>query len=135
MFADDTTLIARQKDQPEMEKLLVKVLRDWGETVHPTKTERIQAGGRDPSTINAGDENHCLKETKLLGSWLDEYCLNDKDSAVRLAAAQKLWGKVYSQLPRLGLSLLTQGKLIKATVFACLLYGCEVRSFTSKQIQ
>eukprot|EP00972_Heterocapsa_arctica_P006751 986829-Heterocapsa_arctica.AAC.1 len=43
MFADDTTLIARQKDQPEMEKLLVSVLRDWGETVHPSKTERIQA--------------------------------------------------------------------------------------------
>eukprot|EP00972_Heterocapsa_arctica_P004077 605758-Heterocapsa_arctica.AAC.1 len=71
MFADDTTLIARQKDQPEMEKLLVKVLRDWGEIVHPTKTQRIQAGGRDPGMLNASDENHCLKETKLLGSWLD----------------------------------------------------------------
>eukprot|EP00972_Heterocapsa_arctica_P060130 8870192-Heterocapsa_arctica.AAC.1 len=66
MFADDTTLIARLKDQPVMEKLLVSVLRDWGETVHPSKTERIQAGGRDPNTINAGEENHCLKETKLL---------------------------------------------------------------------
>ena len=46
-----------------------------------------------------------------------------------------MWSKIYTQLPRLGLQLKHRAMVIKATVVASLLYGCEARSFTPKQFR
>lgn len=49
--------------------------------------------------------------------------------------ASQICCKVYSQLPRLGISLKVQSQLVQATVFASLLYGCETRPYSRADLR
>eukprot|EP00971_Amphidinium_carterae_P152386 3019839-Amphidinium_carterae.3 len=52
-----------------------------------------------------------------------------------IAFRLRLWHKLYRQLPRFALDLPTRASVVMATVIPCLLYGCEVRTFTAAQLR
>ena len=128
LFADDTSIITRQSRAGEIERVAVDTLRSWGQTVHPQKTERLLLTHSPPP-------DGCESHVRFLGSWFQHNGLMHIDTDKRLHAAKHMWRKVYSQLPRLGLPVTTQCRLVRATVVACLLYGCEVRTFDGKQFR
>jgi hypothetical protein len=128
LFADDTTAITRSSRAEEVEQLAIQVLKRWGETVHPGKTERMQLGTPKPN------DNYKEVVTFLGGLFTNNGSLSE-DTKTRLAKATKLWGRVYAQLPRLGIPQQTQARLVNSTVMASLLYGAEVRSFTAKELR
>ena len=43
MFADDTTVLTRQRYRAEVEEQLAKLFSLFGATIHPGKTERLRA--------------------------------------------------------------------------------------------
>ena len=127
LFADDTTALCRQSQVQTIETLAAKVLKAWGETIHPDKTERI--------LLNQTIPDNFAESLKFLGVVFDCKGGVIHDTKNRLNRANILWKKVYSQLPRLGLGLSVQSKLVQATVLASLLYGCETRPFSQADIR
>ncbi|CAE7804967.1 FCPA [Symbiodinium sp. CCMP2592] len=71
---------------------------------------------------------------RLLGVWLQWDGKHDRDTKEHLAAASKLWGKLSRQLGRLGLTVKDKGVVVKATVVNCFLFGCQRRTFSSRQL-
>ena len=128
LFADDTTLITRRSRASDIENLAVQTLADWGQTVHPRKTERVVIQTAPPPQ---GCEHHL----RFLGAWLEPDGRTGADTDHRLSKAKSLWRKVYAQLPRLGLSPSVQARLAQATVVASLLYGCETRPCSAREIR
>ena len=53
----------------------------------------------------------------------------------RLRKPRKLWRAVLARLPKLSLTKKMKGNVVKATVIASLLYGCEVMVHSANQIQ
>ena len=97
LFADDTTALTRASQASEVEALAAQVLRQWGETLHPDKTERLVLNGTTPPGFS--------ESLKFLGIQFDNRGGIAYDTKHRLAKASQIWCKVYSQLPRLGISL------------------------------
>ena len=128
LFADDTTGLTRLTQLDNFENDMAASLRDFAERLHPGKTHRLVAG-KPPSAGGAFDE-----AVRFLGVWLQWDGKHDRDTHERLVAAQRIWYKLHPQLQRLGLDPRCKGRLIQATVVNCLLYGCERRSFSSKQL-
>lgn len=127
LFADDTTALTRASQASEVEALAAQVLRQWGETLHPDKTERLVLNGTTPPGFS--------ESLNFLGIQFDNRGGVAYDTKHRLAKASQIWCKVYSQLPRLGISLKVQSQLVQATVFASLLYGCETRPYSRADLR
>jgi len=128
LFADDTTGLTRSSQLEDFETDMATSLRDFAERLHPGKTHRLVAG-KPPSAGGAFDD-----AVRFLGVWLQWDGKHDRDTHERLIAAQRLWHKLHPQLQRLGLDPKCKGRLVQATVVNCLLYGCERRSFSGKQL-
>eukprot|EP00435_Cladocopium_sp_Y103_P008934 s3945_g2.t1 len=128
LFADDTTGLTRLSQLSDFEDDMATALREFAERLHPGKTHRLLAG-RPPTPTSAFDE-----AVRFLGIWLQWDGKHDRDTHERLAAAQRLWNKLHPQLQRLGLTPKAKGMLIQSTVLNCLLYGCERRSFSGRQL-
>lgn len=137
LFADDTSVVTRESRRREMEEEVVRTFAEWGETIHTGKTERLRVGGgpKELYAKEAPEEDKLAAAVRFLGAWLEEDGGQQVDTAKRLEAAKKLWYKMWRQMPRFGIALRVQAKLIKATVVASLLYGSECRGFTPKQEQ
>lgn len=104
-------------------------LAEFAERLHPGKTHRLKCGSPPPRGDAFSDA------VKFLGIWLQADGKHDRGAHERLVAAQKLWGKLSPRLQRLGLTPKAKGMLINSTVVNCLLYGCERRPFTNKQLK
>ena len=72
---------------------------------------------------------------EVLGSWISADGSNERDLCERLRKARKLWRAVLARLPKLSLTKKMKGNVVKGTVIASLLYGCEVMVHSAKQIQ
>ena len=72
---------------------------------------------------------------EVLGSWISADGSNERDLCERLRKARKLWCAVFARLPKLGLAKKMRDNVVKATVLASLLYGCEVQVHSAKQLQ
>ena len=70
---------------------------------------------------------------RLLGFHIDKTGGTTKDQKQRLLKAKTVWRKLYWRLPKMGLRTSCKGTLVQAAVVGCLLYGCEIRSFTRTQ--
>lgn len=128
-FADDTTTPTRYLEAEATERGVRELFASLGETVHPGKTERIRA---QPWSQDAPPG--FVKSVRLVGGWLDCDGGAREDTSRRIKAARLVWRKVWKQLPRLGLSDKVKGRVLEATVVACLLYCSEVRAFTQKDL-
>ena len=128
LFADDTTGLTRRSQLASFEEDMATCLRDFAEKLHPGKMHRLLAG--QPPTAGGAFTD----AVRFLGVWLQWDGKHDRDTYERLQAAQKLWHKLHAQLQRLGLDPKCKGRLIQATVVNCLLYGCERRTFSGKQM-
>ena len=127
LFADDTTALTRRSQSAAIEELATRVLRQWGETLHPDKTERLLLNGTAPEGFS--------ESLKFLGIHFDHHGGVSHDTKHRLAKASQIWRKIHAQLPRLGISLTVQSQLVQATVFASLLYGCESRPYSRADLK
>ena len=134
LFADDTTALARLQHASRLEALLVQSFADWHEKVHTGKTHRLAflppGASLPPKVKNLYD-----KTVKLLGAHFQQDGGMDMDTAKRLKAAGAVWAKINAQLPRLGWPFQTKmtGMVLRSTVEASLLYGCEVRTYNSRE--
>ena len=72
---------------------------------------------------------------EVLGSWISADGSNERDLCERLRKARKLWRAVLARLPKLSLTKKMKGNVVKSTVLASLLNGCEVQVDSAKQLQ
>ncbi|CAK0831872.1 unnamed protein product, partial [Prorocentrum cordatum] len=131
-FADDTSLLHREDFRAQILELTTRVLAVFGETVHPGKTESVAFGRHTPGEPPIPDD--CVRAAKLLGSWFDS--LNDMadDSYHRLEKAKRIWWRLYKQLPRLRLSTKHVRQVLQSSVVGSLLYACETRAFSQREL-
>ena len=125
-FADDTTQVNRSA-QRRLEELMQQVLADWGETIHPGKTARMRVEQNSAPEMFA-------ENMEFLGGWPEQGGSTREDTYERIEASRRLWYLVNRRLPWLQLSLQLQGQIIRATVLASLLYGCETRPWTATEV-
>jgi hypothetical protein len=128
MFADDTTAVSRESGQEARERLLVHTLKEWGETVKPSKTKRLAVRPE-----REGDADKYQEAVTLVGGWLQWDGGHFKDMEKRLEAASKLLHKLHKMLPKFGLGEKQVGTLIKATIVRCLLYGMKARAVSGRE--
>ncbi|CAE7804986.1 unnamed protein product [Symbiodinium sp. CCMP2592] len=128
LFADDTTGLTRLSHLDAFEKDMQDALELYEEKLHPGKTHRLRAGHL-PGPRSKFDD-----AVRFLGVWLQWDGGHDRDTHERLTAASRVWGQLSRQLPRLGLAVWQKGQVVNATVVNCLLFGCERRTYTSKQL-
>ncbi|CAK0812995.1 unnamed protein product [Prorocentrum cordatum] len=70
LFADDATMLSREAQRDDIERLAIEVMRDWGETAHPGKTERLRLG--HPTEDPVADPDVEFKTAvRLLGGWFE----------------------------------------------------------------
>jgi len=131
-FADDTTTIGKWTEQQASDRIVSEVFAEFGECIHPDKTEHMVAGEWVENEIEG---ETLAKSVRLLGGWIDMDGGARRDTVVRQAEASRRWGKLKNQLLRAGLSLKTKGQVLRAVVMSSLLYGSEVRPFLAVQVQ
>ena len=133
LFADDSSAVMHINDFVLGEDLLNETFAWWGEDIHADKTERLAFGvsAAEMSTISDRSWTNTLK---FLGAWFSHDMDMDCDSDKRMTKSRILWSRLYKQVNRLGLPLKTLGCLYTSVVLGSLLYGCECRAFTKKQI-
>ena len=141
MFADDTTLITREPYLREVEKAATETMLDWGEKTNNKKTERIIFGQREdvPQEDEAGEPGipplRYQDQSKVVGVIIHKTGRHEADTDHRISTANKVWKKLFRQLPRLSLVPRDLGRVIRATVLASLLYGTETRPVNKKCLQ
>ena len=141
MFADDTTLITREPFLREVERISTETMLAWGEKTNNKKTERIIFGHREevPQEDEAGEPGvpplQYQDQSKVVGVIIHKTGRHEADTDHRITAANKVWKKLFRQLPRLYLSPRDLGRVIRATVLASLLYGTETRPVNKKCLQ
>ena len=139
MFADDTTLVTREPHLRKVEKTATETMLDWGEKTNNKKTERIIFGlrGEDPrEVVEPGVPPIRYQDhSKVVGVIIHKTGRHEADTDHRILAANKVWKKLFLQLPRLSLAPRDLGRVIRATVLASLLYGTETRPINKKCLQ
>ena len=141
MFADDTTLITREPFLREVERISTETMLAWGEKTNNMKTERIIFGQREevPQEDVAFEPGipplQYQDQSKVVGVIIHKTGRHEADTDHRLTAANKVWKKLFRQLPRLSLAPRDLGRVIRATVLASLLYGTETRPINKKCLQ
>ncbi|CAK0819626.1 unnamed protein product [Prorocentrum cordatum] len=129
-FADDTSAGALFSRAADDEALITATLAEYGETTHPDKWERLRVG-RHGDAVPDGYASWA----KLFGVRFDVDGGARKDTDERLRLAGLLWGRVRRQLPRLSISARQMGRIVEATIVACLFYGAEVRPFSRTELR
>ena len=141
MFADDTTLITREPFLREVERISTETMLAWGEKTNDKKTERIIFGHREevPQEDVASESGvpplQYQDQSKVVGVIIHKTGRHEADMDHRLTAANKVWKKLFRQLPRLSLAPRDLGRVVRATVLASLLYGTETRPVNKKCLQ
>ena len=139
MFADDTTMITREPYLREVEKTATETMLDWGEKTNNKKTERIifgQRGDVPREFVEPGvPPLRYQDQAKVVGVIIHKTGRHEADTDHRISAANKVWKKLFRQLPRLSLAPRDLGRVIRATVLASLLYGTETRPVNKKCLQ
>ena len=74
-------------------------------------------------------------QSKVVGLIIHKTGRHEADTDHRITAANKVWKKLFRQLPRLSLAPRDLGRVIRATVLASLLYGTETRPVNKKCLQ
>ena len=98
-----------------------------GQRVHPDKCERPRAGPEHAKEF--------AEPARFLGAGLRSDGCNGADSNKRLQNAGIVWRRLCSRLSRFQLGRERPGMLFKATVAACLHWGCESRAFTKSDLK
>ena len=127
-FADDTSLLCRERARPLLEEQLQSTLSAWGEEIKASKTKRLLVCSEVPAV-------DFKQSARLLGGWLSHTGLHEKDDKVRLAAARRVWSKLHRQLPRYCLPDRVVGRLIEAAVIRSLTFGVETRAVGHRTLQ
>lgn len=127
MFADDTNLLTKESSRVPIEQLLEKTFLEWSERVHPDKYERLHAGGITSETYTAA--------ARFLGAWIQANGKHDKDTKRRLQKANLVWRRFFKQIGRVSVDDKHLGLLVRSTVEACLLFACESRTSSRRQLQ
>ena len=141
MFADDTTLITREPFLREVERISTETMLAWGEKTNNKKTERIIFGHREevPQEDEAGEPGvpplQYQDQSKVVGVIIHKTGRHEADTDHRITAANKVWKKLFRQLPRLSLAPRDLGRVMRATVLASLLYGTGTRPVNKKCLQ
>ena len=105
------------------------------------KTERIILGHREEvlQEDGAGEPGvprlQYQDQSKVVGVIIHKTGRHEADTDHRITAANKVWKKLFRQLPRLSLAVRDLGRVIRATVLASLLYGTETRPVNKKCLQ
>jgi hypothetical protein len=134
LFADDTSVFQKLTKFRDTEATLQQVLARWGEDLHSGKTERLPLGVT-PETAARHTGEVWQDAVRFLGAWLANDSSCSRDSKERLKAAKRVWNKLCRQTGRLNLPCRTLGLLFTAAVEGSLLYACEVRTYSAKEIQ
>ena len=130
-YADDTTLMAENEEEPK--NLLIKVKEESekvGLKVNIQKT-KIMASGTVTSLQIDGETMKTMRDFIIGGSKItaDDDCSHEIKR--RLLLGRKAITNLDSILKSRGITLLTKVCLVKALVFPVVLYGCE--SWTIKK--
>ncbi|CAK0831481.1 unnamed protein product, partial [Prorocentrum cordatum] len=121
LFADDLNGLVRGPDRERAEQDIKTALGMWGEVANGKKLGRLCLG---PGSSQQRPDL-CERAARFIGAWLRDGGGREVDASERLEAAGRIWNKVYRQLPRLGLADKQIGRVLRATVEACLFWGCD----------
>ena len=109
---------------------MLQILSESGMKAHPDKLERLAISQENSKKLGKGWEDHA----RFLGCILSSDGGATHDTDHRLQAAKAIWRKLNRLLPRLGISSQMRGRVTLATVYASLLYGCEIRDFSKQDL-
>ena len=132
-YADDTTLMAESKE--ELKKLLMKAKEEsekFGLKLNIQKT-KIMASGPITSWQIEGEKEETVTNFIFLGSKVtaDGDCSHEIKRCLLLE--RKAMTNIDSMLKSRDITLPTKVRLVKATVFPIVMYGCE--SWTIKKAE
>lgn len=130
LFADDTTLPAREGTRAVTEEVATETMRKWGEFVHPGKTERLAV---DHAT-NPPAEQDRAHSVRFLGAWLDYNGSTATDTEKRLTSARQIWGRLHAVFRYSSLTPNQKGRIVNASILGSLLYGCQARAYTKGEL-
>ncbi|CAK0865883.1 unnamed protein product, partial [Prorocentrum cordatum] len=125
LFADDTNILTRFRDQRRAEELLERILLEWGLKVNQTKCERLMNGTDHGQNASA----------RFLGAMRRGDGDYGTDTTTRFNKAKVAWNKMFKRMPEWGLSDKLLGQFIQATVLNTFIFGCEVRPFSAKELR
>ena len=122
-YADDTTLMAESEE--ELKRLLMKVKEESekvGLKLNIQKT-KIMASGLITSWQIDGETVETVADLIFLGSKIaaDGDCSHE----IKTLFGRKVTSNLDSILKSRGITLQTKVRLVKATVFPVVMYGCE----------
>ena len=121
MFADDTTLVTREPYLREVERISTDTMLEWDEKTNNKKTERIIFGQREEAhhEEEAGEPGilplQYRDQSKVVGVIIHKTGRHEADTDHRISAANKVWKKLFRQLPRLSLAPRDLGRVIQTT--------------------
>ena len=131
LFADDTTSMCRKSNMQHRKEMLKQAFKDWKLILNDDKWEHIIAEN-DPeereTTAEVNGQNS--KNTRCSSECLGH--VSSRSKKKRLMAARNAWFKLSQKFPSWALSKKVEGQIATAVVGATLLFGCEVRGFSSK---
>ena len=130
LFADDTTSLCRKSNMQNRKEMLKQAFKDWKLILNDDKWEHIIAEN-DPEERKR-QRKKMDKTARILGAHRNALGTFHHDQKKRLMAARKAWFKLSQKLPSWALSKKLERQIATAVVGATLLFGCEVRGFSSK---
>jgi hypothetical protein len=134
LFADDTTMLTREEHREQVERVTMRVMKEWGETVHPGKTDRLRLDR--PLEEPHIDQLVEFKEAvRLLGCWFEATGGMGTDTEKRLAVGRSAWGRLHKTLKYSGFSARQRTVMVKACVESSLVYGCQCRRFSAVEFR
>ena len=124
-YADDTTLMAESEE--ELKSVLIKVKEESGKVdlklnIHKTK---IMASGPITSWQVNGERVETMTDLIFLGSKITADGDYSHDLKRRLLLGRKAMTNLNSILKSRDITLPVNIRLVKATVFLVVMYGCE----------
>ena len=131
LFADDTTSLCRRSNMQNRKDILKQTFKNWKLILNDDKWEHIIVEN-DPEERKL-QRKKMDKTARILGTHRNALGTFHHDQKKRIMAARKAWFKLSRKLPSWALSKKLEGQIATAVVGATLLFGCEVRGFSSKE--
>jgi len=141
-FADDTAILGREDEVKVAEAILAQTMADWGERLHPDKTERLRMSGtrRVLTDVRGPGEK---AEVRNVGGWVSEKCGHGKDTLHRVWRGHlmvrkiaKAWsvGSKRGRGRESGLGITTRLQVMKQTVVPVVMSFARSRSWNKKEL-
>ena len=128
-YADDTVLVADSMEK--LQRLVERVNaagEEMGLRINRKKTECMVMSKRNAPDCNISIGNESIKQVdkfKYLGSMLTEDGRSENEIRQRIGIAKNAFGKMKNMVTNRHVRIETRIRVIKAYIWATLLYGCE----------